>query len=121
MKKNRMNWYMLAGVVAVLVLGLSLSVPSGTARATAPAAQERHEGFEDMHRAEKLLREARAVLRGHPGITAAIGTRPSRGLMKPSEKFTRQSSITKATIAVNPAGSHITIAGAGGCLRYRKR
>ena len=67
MKKNRMNWYMLAGVVMVLVIGLSLSVPGGTARATAPAAQERHEGFEDMHHAEKLLREARAVLAGAPG------------------------------------------------------
>jgi hypothetical protein len=62
-----MHWFMLAGVVMVLVLGLSLSVPSGKARETAPAAQERHEGFEDMHRAEKLLREAQAVLAGAPG------------------------------------------------------
>jgi hypothetical protein len=67
MKNNRLKWFTLAGVLVALVFGLSLSVPNGTARATVPAAQERHEGFEDMHHAEKLLREARAVLAGAPG------------------------------------------------------
>jgi hypothetical protein len=67
MKRNRMNWFMLAGAGMVLCLGLSLSVLSGRVRATAPAAQERREGFEDMHRAERLLKDARAVLAGAPG------------------------------------------------------
>jgi hypothetical protein len=67
MKNTKLNWFTLAVVLVAFVLGLSLSVPSGTARTTAPAAQERHEGFEDMHRAEKLLRDARAVLAGAPG------------------------------------------------------
>jgi hypothetical protein len=67
MKHTRLNWLTLAGVLVALVFGLSFSVPSGTARATAPAPQERHEGFEDMRRAEGLLRDARAVLAGAPG------------------------------------------------------
>ena len=67
MKKNRMNWFMLIGALVFLIFSLSFSTSSGTARATVPAAQERHEGFEDMRRAEKLLRDARAVLAGAPG------------------------------------------------------
>jgi len=67
MKHSRLNWLTLAGVLVALVFGLSLSAPSGTARATTPAAQERREGFEDMRRAEALLRDARGVLAGAPG------------------------------------------------------
>lgn len=67
MKHSRLNWLTLAGVLVALVFGLSLSAPSGTARATTPAAQERREGFEDLRHAEKLLRDARAVLAGAPG------------------------------------------------------
>lgn len=67
MKRSRLNWFTLACVLVAFAFGLSLSVPRGTARAAAPAAQERREGFEDMHHAEKILREARAVLAGAPG------------------------------------------------------
>jgi hypothetical protein len=67
MKRNRVNWFMLACVGMVLVPGLSLSVLSVQVRATAPAAQERREGFEDMRRAERLLKDARAILAGAPG------------------------------------------------------
>jgi hypothetical protein len=67
MKKSNLKWFVMAGVVLVLILGLSLSAPSGTARATASGAQERHEGFEDMRRAEKHLREARQILAEAPG------------------------------------------------------
>jgi hypothetical protein len=67
MKNNSLKWFTLAVVLVALVLGLSLSVPGGAARATAPAPQERHEGFEDMRRAEGLLKDARAVLAGAPG------------------------------------------------------
>jgi hypothetical protein len=65
--RNRLNWFMVTVVLAALVVGLSFSVSSVTARATAPAAQEHHEGYEDMHHAQKLLQDARAVLAGAPG------------------------------------------------------
>jgi hypothetical protein len=67
MKKNRLNWFAFAGAVTILVFGLSLSGLNGRARAAAPALQERHEGFEDMRRAEKHLREAREILAQAPG------------------------------------------------------
>jgi hypothetical protein len=67
MKKNRMNWLMSVGALVALIFGLSPSAPNGTARATVPAAQERHEGFEDMRRAEQLLRDAKGVLAAAPG------------------------------------------------------
>jgi len=67
MKHSRLNWLTLAVAPIALFFGLSLSAPSGTGGVTAPTAQERHEGFEDMRHADKLLREARAVLSGAPG------------------------------------------------------
>jgi hypothetical protein len=67
MKHNRSNWIMVACVLLAMIFGLSLSAPSGTARATTPAAQERREGFEDMRRAEALLRDARGILAAAPG------------------------------------------------------
>ncbi|HYL69495.1 MAG TPA: hypothetical protein VEX69_10035 [Candidatus Limnocylindria bacterium] len=67
MKQNHSNWITLACVLVVMMFTLSLSAPRGTARATTPAPQDRHEGFEDMHRAQKILQDARAVLAGAPG------------------------------------------------------
>jgi hypothetical protein len=61
--RRRLDWFVLAVVLVALVVGLSLFASSGAARATVPAAG----GIDDMHHAEAMLRDARAVLGGAPG------------------------------------------------------
>jgi hypothetical protein len=61
--RNRLSWFVLAVVLVALVVGLSLFVSSGTARAAVPAAG----GIDDMHHAEAMLGDARAVLARAPG------------------------------------------------------
>jgi hypothetical protein len=61
--KNRLRWFTGIGMLMALVLGLSLAVPHGIARATTPAAG----GIDDVRHAEGLLRDARAILAAAPG------------------------------------------------------
>ena len=64
------NWALNLVATAGLILVFALTMPSPAARLAAgspPAPQERHEGLEDLHRAQQLLQNARAVLMAAPG------------------------------------------------------
>jgi len=67
MKNRTTNLFAVAGLTLVSTLFLASSATSKPAAQPSPAAQERREGFEDMKRAEALLRDARALLAGAPG------------------------------------------------------
>jgi hypothetical protein len=67
MKRKRLSLFAAAGL---LLAGAFFFTPSATLKLGAePAApaQERREGFDDMHRAEEALRNARAILAAAPG------------------------------------------------------
>lgn len=66
MKNWILNLVTTAGLMLVLVLVVTPPLARLAAGAT-PAPQERREKFEDLRRAEQLLRDARAVLAGVPG------------------------------------------------------
>jgi hypothetical protein len=64
------NWILNLVTTAGLLLAFVLTMTPPSARLAAgasPAPQERREKVEDMHRAEQMLRDARAVLAGAPG------------------------------------------------------
>lgn len=64
------HWIRNLAVTAGLMLTFVLTLTPPSARVVAgplPAPQERREGFEDLHRAEKLLQDARAILAAAPG------------------------------------------------------
>jgi hypothetical protein len=66
MKKWILNIFATTGLMLAFVLTVTPPLARSAACAR-PAPQERQEGFQDLRRAEQLLKEARTVLTAAPG------------------------------------------------------
>lgn len=67
MKRHMLTMFSAAGFLFAFVLAFASAAKPGTPGPTAAPPQERHEAFEDLHRADERLKEARALLVGAPG------------------------------------------------------
>ena len=67
MKHRTLSLFTAGGLLLAAAFFFTPSATPKLGAEPAAAAQERHEGFEDMHRAEEALRNARAILAAAPG------------------------------------------------------